>query len=267
MTRRSMFLAAAVVSAACAFAASPVLGHQTNRVPAPQSRAATGPANRVSVVDAAVRKRPKYPWHNRIVATTFWVGEIFSSGPNGSQVISTYDDKWLQHYGGCDGVVVRGACRTERRTAANGYFPRHMKPKQNPFYLDLPYDDVNDRIGAANRARVIPWAHYPRYRAILRNPNRSLMKNHWVKIQKGNRVCYGQIEDAGPGQYHDAAYVFGTARPRNRLYNGAGMDVSPALNGCLGFAELNGDTDVVRWRFVNSRSVPPGPWTRIVTRR
>jgi hypothetical protein len=205
-------------------------------------------------------------WHRNIVSTTFWVGEIFSSGPNGSQVISTYDDKWQVHYGGCDGVVRNGKCSTERRVAANGYFPRHMKPKQNPFYLDVPFDDVNDPKGAAGRARAVPWAHLPQNRAILANPNRSLMKNHWVEIVDHGRVCYGQIEDAGPGQYHDARYVFGGGRPRNRLYNGAGMDVSPALNGCLGFKELNGDSDVVSWRFVSPKAVPPGPWRRLVTR-
>jgi hypothetical protein len=139
-----------------------------------------------------------------------------------------------------------------------------MRPKQNPFYLDVPYDDLNDRIGAAERARVVPWAHLAPYRHKLANPNLSLMKNHWVKIIDHGRVCYGQIEDAGPGQYHDAAYVFGRARPRNRLYNGAGMDVSPALNGCLGFKELNGDTDVVSWRFIGFKDVPSGPWRRLV---
>lgn len=205
-------------------------------------------------------------WHRGIVSTTFWVGEIFTSGPNGSQVISTYDGKWEVHYGGCDGVIKAGKCRTERRVASDGYFPRHMRPKQNPFYLDVPYDDVNDRIGAAERARVVPWAQLAPYRHKLANPNLSLMKNHWVKIIDHGRVCYGQIEDAGPGQYHDAAYVFGHARPRNRLYNGAGMDVSPALNGCLGFKELNGDTDVVSWRFIGFKDVPSGPWRRVVTR-
>jgi hypothetical protein len=207
-----------------------------------------------------------YPWHHDIVSTTFWVGEIFTSGPNGSQVISTYDDRWLEHYGGCDGVMVGGDCRTETRTAANGYFPLHMTPRQNPFYLDLPYDDVNDPTGAAERGSVIPWAHDPAYRDVLADPDKSLMKNRWVEIRRGDRVCYGQIEDAGPGQYHDAAYVFGTARPANSKYNGAGMDVSPALNGCLHFAERNGDSDVVDWRFVEAASVPDGPWMQIVTR-
>jgi hypothetical protein len=207
-----------------------------------------------------------YPWHTRIVSTTFWVGEIFDpNASDGSQVISTYDSDWWGSYGGCDGVVVGSDCRTEKRTAANGFFPTSMTPKQNPFYLDLPYDDVNDDTGFAERDRVIPWAgQLARSRG---DQGVSYMKNRWVQLRKGDRTCFGQIEDAGPGEYHDAAYVFGAndARPANARYNGAGMDVSPALNGCLGFAELNGEDDVVDWRFVDASQVPAGPWTRIVT--
>lgn len=43
------------------------------------------------------------------------------------------------------------------------------------------------------------------------------------------------------------------------------LDVSPALNGCLGFAALDGALDRVDWRFVEAADVPPGPWWRLVT--
>ena len=103
-----------------------------------------------------------YPWHTDIVATTFWVGEVFdANASDGSQVISTYDSKWWEHYGGCDGVVVDEECRTEARSADNGYFPRHMTPRQNPFYLDLPFDDINNSTAFAQRSSVVPWAHEP----------------------------------------------------------------------------------------------------------
>jgi hypothetical protein len=210
----------------------------------------------------------QYPLHTDIVATTFWVGEIFQPhNPNGSQVISTYDAHWLRHYGGCDGGVTGGTCETERRVAANGYFPTHMTPRQNPFYLDLPFDDVNNPAAFAQRARVIPWAHDPGYAGHARDPSFSYMKNRWVKIMRNGRTCYGQIEDAGPGAYDDHQYVFGTGdpRPANRLYNGAGLDVSPALTGCLGFTELNGDDNRVSWQFVDAVDVPSGPWARLVT--
>ena len=209
----------------------------------------------------------RYPWHTGIVATTFWVGEIFDpTAADGSQVYSTYNQDWESSYGGCDGVL-SPTCSTEARTAANGYWPTAMTPKENPFYLDLPYDDVNDPIAFAERAGVIPWANDPGYAGQATNRGFSYMKNRWVRISMNGRVCYGQIEDAGPGQYHDSAYVFGLndARPVNKNFNGAGMDVSPAINGCLGFRELDGENDVVSWQFVDESDVPAGPWKTLVT--
>lgn len=209
-----------------------------------------------------------YPWHTDIVATTFWVGEIFDpNAEDGSQMLSTYDGDWFAHYGGCDGVVVGDDCATEPRTEADGYFPSSMTPKQNPFYLDLPFDDVNNEQAFARRAEVIPWAQDEGYAGHETDPNFSYMKNRWVEITKDGKTCFGQIQDAGPGEYDDAEYVFGSSdtRPLNRRYNGAGMDVSPALNGCLGFADLNGEDDRVSWRFVDDDDVPDGPWSRLVT--
>ena len=43
------------------------------------------------------------------------------------------------------------------------------------------------------------------------------------------------------------------------------MDVSPAVNGCLDYSELDGENDKVNWRFVDAADVPAGPWKRIVT--
>ncbi|MQW75315.1 hypothetical protein GHK92_05460 [Nocardioides sp. dk4132] len=229
---------------------------------------AAAPAGAAPVSDSRASDTT-YPWHTRIVATTFWVGEIFDpDAPDGSQMISTYDDNWYANYGGCDGQIRRGVCRTERRFKRDGWFPRHMTPKQNPFYLDLPYDDLNDKIGFRRRGEVIPWASRPRYAGLVGDRDVSLMKNRWVQIRSRGRTCYGQIQDAGPGKYHDARYVFGhrDARPASKRYNNAGMDVSPALNGCLRFRSLNGKRDRVDWRFVDARDVPRGPWKRIVTR-
>ncbi|MCS0500181.1 hypothetical protein [Protaetiibacter mangrovi] len=209
-----------------------------------------------------------YPWHHDIPSTTFWVGEIFDPGASdGSQEISTYDSDWLSSYGGCDGVVAGGGCRTEARTAANDYFPSSMTPRENPFYLDLPYDDVNDATGFAQRDAVIPWASQQPYAAHRGDQGFSYLKNRWVQLVREGRTCYGQIQDAGPGQYHDAAYAFGgdDARPANTRYGGAGLDVSPALTGCLGYPELDGDSARVDWRFVEASEVPAGPWTRIIT--
>lgn len=210
----------------------------------------------------------QYPLHTNIIATTFWVGELFNpNAPDGSQVFSTFDDQWMTRYGGCDGVVVNNQCQTERRMASNDFFPTSMTPKMNPFYLDLPFDDLHDEIAFQMRDKVIPWANDPGYAGRTGDKSFSYMKGRWVKLMRNGRTCYGQIEDAGPGQYHDNKYVFGSedVRPTNKKFNGAGMDVSPALNGCLDFSELNGENDKVDWQFVDDVDVPPGPWKTFAT--
>ena len=211
---------------------------------------------------------PDYPWHTGIVATTFWVGEVFDAGASdGSQVLSTYDARWQENYGGCDGIRSGERCETEPRTAAGDFFPTAMTPKHNPFYLDLPFDDLNDPGAFARRAEVVPWADRPGFRGRAADEGFSYLKNRWVQLRKDGRTCYGQVQDAGPAQYDDAEYVFGAddRRPVSREFNGAGLDVSPALNGCLGFAELDGQSDVLDWRFADDEDVPGGPWKRIVT--
>jgi hypothetical protein len=215
------------------------------------------------------------------------VGELFNSSvSDGSQVCSTYDSKWALHWagfssgtvpkkasgcpgspsGGCDGIAgSKGSCKTEARKAPD-WWPSKAAPKENPFYLDLPYDDVNDSKAFKARCTDIPWAAGS---SRCKDAGYSFMKNRWVHmVGASGRDCYGQIEDAGPSHgslYHDANYVFGSkdARPAQKQFNRAGMDVSPALNGCLGFKELDGDTDKVKWQFVDS--APAGPWTKIVT--
>jgi hypothetical protein len=219
-------------------------------------------------IGSAQPQTREYPWHLNNVATTFWVGEILDrSSTDGSQEYSTYDANWLANYGGCDGVVEDGVCRTERRDASNGFFPTGMTPRQNPFYLDLPFDDINNATAFSMRAKVIPWANDPGYRGRADDPTFSLMKNRWVELRKGATTCYGQVEDAGPAVYDDAAYVFGTdgRRPANSRFNGAGLDVSPAVNGCLGFSQLDGQNDRVDWRFIDDADAPDGPWKHVIT--
>ena len=209
-----------------------------------------------------------YPLHTGIVATTFWVGEVFDpTASDGSQVYSTYDSLWMESFGGCDGTEVDGVCQTEPRSAEDDFFPSETVPLENPFYLDLPFDDVNDSGAFARRDEVVPWAGQEPYRSHQGDRLFSYLKNRWVELSYAGATCYAQIEDAGPGEYDDAEYVFGDddPRPLNDRYGGAGMDVSPAVVGCLGFDELNGEQAGVSWRFVEEADVPEGPWTRIVT--
>jgi len=196
-----------------------------------------------------------YPLHTNITATVFWVGEPVGNGSSEDNAISAYDDFWQTSYGGYDDY-------SYIRTLANNYFPTTFTPKENPFYLDLPYDDLNVGANFNTRTSIIPWA------IGQSNPrNYSFIKNHWVKIQKGTAVCYGQIEDAGPYVYNDANYVFGAndARPVSTQAKNAGMDVSPALRDCLGFTGLNNADNKVNWQFVNESDVPFGPWKIIIT--
>ena len=229
------------------------------------------------------------------------MGELFKANvSDGSQVCSTYDSQWAFDWsggvnggpandgtscakspaGGCDGQpsgsVAAGTfkCATEPRTATNGFFPTSplVHPAENPFYLDLPYDDVNDTTAFGERCSVIPWAKaIDPAGAHCKDTAYSYMKNRWVRIQGyAGQFCYGQIEDAGPSHgklYHDAAYVFGAndVQPVQGQFNNAGMDVSPALNGCLGFLYLDDDRDTINWQFVDDKDVPPGPWKTIVT--
>ncbi|MGO4493261.1 hypothetical protein AB4Y86_14385 [Arthrobacter sp. 2YAF22_2] len=273
--------------------------------PAPAKAAKPAPVAPAPVAPAGGTATSVYPTHTNVISTTFWVGEIFNASlADGSQVCSTYSSQWaFQHtgvnlgttpasasgcpgsiYGGCDGVSsgtgTNFTCSTEARDASNGYFPKNQpQPKENPFYLDLPYDDVNDTVAFQQRCSVIPWAASDNAATGVdhcKDPNYSYMKNRWVKLSGPNgNVCYGQIQDAGPSSgtaYHDAGYVFGSQnlRPANADFStdatqGAGMDVSPALNGCLGFAELNGSGDHVSWSFVDRANVPAGPWLKVQT--
>lgn len=258
--------------------------------PAPPTSTPTPHPTSVPAPPAPAPGGRVYPWHNNIPATTFWVGELFNASlADGSQVCSTYDSQWAYHWsgvdhgkvpadakgcagsivGGCDGISgAKGTCSTEPRKGPD-YWPTKATPRENPFYLDLPFDDMNDSTGFKTRCQVIPWAKDdPGHCGDTKN---SYMKNRWVHlIGPSGRDCYGQIEDAGPSSgsaYHDSAYVFGSddKRPANAKFGGAGADVSPALNGCLGFADLDGDQDHIRWQFVDRGDVPDGPWTRVVT--
>lgn len=248
----------AVVSIAAVFGLVAVIGAGAAAVTLATSR------------DVAPLRRelaPSYPLHTGITATVFWIGEPVGNGSTENNAISAYDDRWLRHYGGVDPVG-------PRRQAP--WFPP-FRALENPFYLDLPYDDfLNSGRPRAGRMHVLPWAAQSAAAvaaAARAGTPYSLMKNRWVEVihvRNGERrVCYGQVEDAGPYVYDDAGYVFGSddARPRNTLAADAGMDVSPALRDCLGFTGLNNDENTVDWRFVDDAQVPAGPWRRVITTR
>lgn len=239
---------------------------------APENPAASPPvdAARIPMVTnmiASQGKAPKrvYPVHTGITATVFWIGEPKGNGSSENNAVSAYDDAWQEHYGGYDD-------HTSQRRAPTYCNGLGFRPKQNPFYLDLPFDDINNAKAKAMREQVVPWAADYR-RELAGSVPFSIMKNRWVKIWRKagdtTYTAYGQIADAGPYAYNDAAYVFGThdERPRSRRAKNAGMDVSPALRDYLRFDGINNADNHVDWQFVEREDVPTGPWTEIETTR
>jgi hypothetical protein len=245
-------------------AATPTASHaqapSSHHRPIPKAAPKATPT--VAPVAPVVQGSGVYPVHTQITATVFWIGEPVGNGSTEDNSVSAYDDSWLVDYGGFDDY---------RYFRTSPFFPS-FTPLENPFYLDLPFDDVNTKTARAMRLSVVPWAWQYTAQLAGKQPF-SLMKNRWVKLWRtdslGTHICFGQIEDAGPYVYNDAAYVFGSGdpRPKSTRAANAGLDVSPALRDCLHFTTLNDQDNKVSWQFVDDASVPGGPWTRVVTTR
>jgi hypothetical protein len=135
---------------------------------------------------------------------------------------------------------------------ARDFRPAAFVPRQNPFYVALPYNDCYDCKSTKNEAsRVVPWF----YQA-FKKCGQSVCKDRWIALRCGDRTCYAQWSDCGPFSTEDAKYVFGNTAPANRENGGAGIDFSPAVRDHLGF-KSGGKCD---WRFVDLAEVPEGPW-------
>jgi len=186
----------------------------------------------------------RYPWKKDIVTTVFWIGEKPSANnpvPNRS---SSWDKDWTKNYGGYD---------DPSPTNRSNYIPVNFKPRQNPFYVALPYNDKASTGHRSEAANVVPW-----FKEAYQGPAVSTCKGRWIAIRKGNKTAYAQWEDAGPFRTDHWQYVFGNERPKPNLNKGAGLDVSPAVRDSLGM----NDTDVTDWKFVEFSEVPRGPWSR-----
>lgn len=186
----------------------------------------------------------RYPWKSSIVTTVFWVGELPTINNPVPNRTSSWDPDWQQNYGGFD---------TPDAGLRRDYIPANFIPRQNPFYVALPYNDVTHAETKPEAPQVIPWFKetYVKY-------GQSVCRNRWIAIRKGARVAYAQWSDCGPFRTDHWEYVFGNDRPKPNLNQGAGLDVSPAVRDYLGL----GGKDVTDWKFVDFREVPPGPWAR-----
>ncbi len=171
-------------------------------------------------------------------ATVFWVGEG-EGAENGfiHNRSSAWDVDWEKHFGGYDDPECR-----------NGFYPCAFTPKENPFYVALPYNDLFLDGQHKDDPRLPPG---PRIRY------ESDLKNRWIAVKAGEYICYAQWQDVGPFGEDDIEYVFGTAQtPLNRQGERAGIDLSPAMRDCL---KVGGLSDV-EWRHVDTNEVLDGPW-------
>jgi len=184
----------------------------------------------------------RYPWKRNIVTTTFWVGEHPTANNPVPNYKSSWDTKWAQNYGGFDNPEP-----SQRRN----FIPVKFVPRQNPFYIALPYNDVTRGTTKPEARKAIPW-----FKQAFERPGKSILKGRWLAIKHDRRICYAQWEDCGPFRTDHWQYVFGNEIPKPNLNKGAGLDVSPAVRDYLGM----GSTDVCDWKFVEARDVPTGPW-------
>jgi len=187
----------------------------------------------------------KYPTHQNITTTVFWIGESADADNDYiSNSQSAWDSMWIQHYGGIDDPKSRA-----------GFFPSNFVPRENPFYVALPYNDIDGNgIRKSDSTRTY-WYDEKNW-----NDSESIVKNRWVKITRGDKTAYAQWEDAGPFVYDDVNYVFGNNPPKAK----SGLDISPAVRD---YIEIRGGKSThVSWQFVDEKDVPDGPWKMIITR-
>lgn len=183
----------------------------------------------------------KHPWHHQVTATVFWVGEqptLRNPTPNSA---SSWDPRWAENFGGVDDPVRR-----------NGYAPAGFTPRQNPFYIALPYNDLTpDGTHRPEAPEVIPW-----FWESYRGSYASVCEDRWIAIHHQGRVCFAQWKDAGPFRTDDWEYVFKGRKPKSNPNQNAGIDLSPAVRDFLG---IRGKAKV-DWRFVEDNEVRQGPW-------
>jgi hypothetical protein len=184
--------------------------------------------------------------HQGVVSTVFWVGES-SNASNGyiANNESAWDEQWQQNFGGIDDPELR-----------NDYLPAKFTPKENPFYIALPYNDI-DSSGKRKTTAGNCLAY-----SVFKQDNYSWCKNIWVKIRHNQKELFAQWQDVGPYEEDDTGYVFGQNAPKNKNDARAGIDVSPSVRN---FLDLS-DVDKVDWSFVTPASVTEGPWKQTVTK-
>ena len=196
-------------------------------------------------------KAQLYPWKQHITATVFWIGEDATHRNPVPNHKSSWDQQWKQNFGGFDDPDPEARVADHR---TSDFRPKNFIPKLNPFYIALPYNDVQTyRSHKPEASKVIPW-----FNRINPRPGRTSLKGKWVQIYHEGRSCYAQWEDCGPWVTDDWQYVFGDKQPKNRSNKAAGIDISPSVRDYLGLQS----GEKCHWRFVEDAQVPYGPWKK-----
>ncbi len=188
----------------------------------------------------------KYPWKTQIVTTTFWVGEAAGGNNPVHNYSSSWDMNWSQSFGGFD---------NPNPAARRNFLPAAFVPRQNPFYIALPYNDVTRGTNKPEAKVVIPW-----FREAFTREGQSVCRDRWIAVRSNSssgKICYAQWSDCGPFRTDHWQYVFGNEKPKPNLNRGAGLDISPAVRDYLGI----NSSDVTDWKFVDFKDVPNGPWS------
>lgn len=224
---------------------------QTQRDGGPRVMIPTGSRAITPTRSATPHSRILHPWKTHITATIFWCGEQPTARNPTPNCKSSWDTSWAKNFGGYDDPD------PEKRIAnhtTGDFRPKAFIPKLNPFYIALPYNDVQGWSGHKPEAsRVIPW--FTRMRPL---PGKTVLKGRWIQIYYEKRSCYAQWEDCGPWVTDDFDYVFGSKRPKATQNGAAGIDLSPSIRDYLGVSSGK----KIHWRFVEDSQVPYGPWKK-----
>jgi hypothetical protein len=137
------------------------------------------PTSRGSNRDIGISTNTKYPWKRNIVTTVFWVGELPTKNNPVPNTKSSWDQNWMRSFGGYD---------DPDKSARSGFRPAKFTPRQNPFYVALPYNDVTRGQTKPEASRVIPW-----FRQAFVRSGQSVCKGRWARetayVMRSGRIA------------------------------------------------------------------------------
>jgi hypothetical protein len=157
-----------------------------------------------TLIDKASQLRSVASEFKLAMTTLFWVGEPSNAENNFIPNHESYWDKdWLASYGGVDDPEHR-----------DEYWPAGFRPKENPFYVALPYGELTDADRLKISARRIPWYRPGGERIVL-----------FCAMAGRRTVRRGRLRLCLRRRNHTAEH----------LCTRAGLDVSPAVRSSQPF--------------------------------